>query len=92
MAKNYSVSEARARLPEILEDVEAGKEVHLTRRGKPVAVVVSTDRFEAMQKRRIGFMEAHREFMKTHSPEDIALEPGYFESLRDRSPGRDVKL
>jgi prevent-host-death family protein len=35
------VSEARATLPDILERVQAGEEVTLTRHGVPVAVVVS---------------------------------------------------
>lgn len=39
-----TVSEARAALPEILDRVLDGEEVTVTRRGKPVAVVVSPDR------------------------------------------------
>ena len=36
----YSVTDARANLPEILDRVEAGDEVTLTRHGRPVAVIV----------------------------------------------------
>lgn len=39
-----SVSEARATLPELLDRVEAGEEVTITRHGKPVAVMVKPDR------------------------------------------------
>ncbi|MGI8984922.1 MAG: type II toxin-antitoxin system Phd/YefM family antitoxin [Acidimicrobiales bacterium] len=39
-----SVSEARAGLPAVLDRVEAGEEVTITRHGKPVAVVVRPDR------------------------------------------------
>lgn len=38
-----TVSEARAALPEILDRVEAGEEVTITRHGKPTAVVVRPD-------------------------------------------------
>lgn len=38
-----TVSEARAALPEILDRVEAGEEVMITRHGKPAAVVVRPD-------------------------------------------------
>ena len=38
-----TVSEARAALPEILDRVEAGEEVTITRHGKPAAVVVRPD-------------------------------------------------
>lgn len=36
----YSVAEAKARLSELLHDVEAGKNVVITRRGTPVARLV----------------------------------------------------
>ncbi len=38
-----SVSEARARLPEVLDRVAMGDEVTITRHGQPVAVVVRPD-------------------------------------------------
>lgn len=38
-----SVTEARAKLPEILDEVDAGREVTITRHGKPVAVVTRPD-------------------------------------------------
>ena len=49
-----TVSEARAALPEILDRVEAGEEVTITRHGKPAAVVVRPD---ALRTRR-----AHQAF------------------------------
>lgn len=38
-----SVSEARARLPELLDQVEGGAEIVLTRHGKEVAVLIRPD-------------------------------------------------
>ncbi|MDQ3763630.1 MAG: type II toxin-antitoxin system Phd/YefM family antitoxin [Actinomycetota bacterium] len=38
-----SVSEARARLPEVLDRVAEGDEITITRHGQPVAVVVRPD-------------------------------------------------
>jgi len=38
-----SVSETRARLPEVLDRVAEGDEVTITRHGRPVAVVVRPD-------------------------------------------------
>ena len=40
---HMSVSEARASLPDVLDRVEAGEEVTITRHGRPVAVVVGVD-------------------------------------------------
>ena len=42
-----SVSEARATLPELLDRVEEGEEVVITRHGKAVAVVIRPDRLRA---------------------------------------------
>ncbi len=39
-----NVSEARAALPQILDRVDSGEEVTITRHGKPVAVLVRPDR------------------------------------------------
>ena len=39
----WNVTEARAHLPEILQRVEAGDEVTLTRHGRAVAVIVRPD-------------------------------------------------
>lgn len=46
-----SVDEARAELPHLLERVEAGEEVVIARKGKPVARLV---RFQSKGKRQFG--------------------------------------
>jgi prevent-host-death family protein len=43
MSKQYSIAEARRNLPTLVNEVESGTEVELTRRGTPVAVVVSLE-------------------------------------------------
>jgi prevent-host-death family protein len=92
MARSYSVADARANLPGILNDVEAGKEVQLTRRGQPVAVVLSVQKYEALRRHHASFAEAYREFIGRHSPQEIGVEPDFFDSIRDREPGRRVRL
>jgi prevent-host-death family protein len=92
MAKTYSVADARAHLPDILDAVEAGKEIQLTRRGRAVAVVLSRQRYEALRREHEGFGEAYRAFLGRHSPEEIGLETDFFDSIRDREPGRRVRL
>jgi prevent-host-death family protein len=51
MDRTLNVSDARATLPEILDQVETGDEVTITRHGRPVAVLVRPD---ALQSRRAG--------------------------------------
>jgi prevent-host-death family protein len=90
--KTYSVAQARANLPAILNEVGAGHEVYLTRRGETAAVVVSTARYESLRGKGTTFDQAYGEFLRRRSLADIDLDPSYFDSLRDRSPGRKVRL
>ena len=92
MSKSYSVAAARAHLPEILDDVEAGKDVELTRRGRPVALVLSPQRYEMLRSEHTNFGDAYRAFLGRHTAEEIGLAPGFPDSLRAREPGRRVRL
>jgi prevent-host-death family protein len=92
MAKSYSIAEARYRLPAIIDQAEAGLEIELTRRGKPVAVLISPRQLERLRGGRPRFLEAYKAFLRKHSLEEVGIEPEFFESLRDRSAGRKVSL
>ena len=41
---SYSLADAKARLSELIDQVEAGETVEITRRGKPVARIVGAER------------------------------------------------
>jgi len=86
MPKSYSVTHAR--LSDILDDVIAGKEVQLTRRGRRVAVVLSPRRYDALRGEHTKFGDAYRAFQDRHALQDVGLEPAFFDSIRDRAPGR----
>lgn len=92
MLKSYTVASARAKLAEIVDEVEAGKEVELTRRGKKVAVVMSAARYARLRGDRVAFMTAYERFRGEHDLEEVGVEPGWTKGLRDRTVGRDVKL
>ena len=92
MSKSYSVADARAHLPEILDDVEAGKEIELTRRGRAVAVVISTEKYEALRREQSNFGDAYRAFVDRHSMAEVGLEADFLDSVRDRGPGRKIRL
>jgi prevent-host-death family protein len=92
MSKRYSIAEARSNLPSIVDQAASGHEIELTRRGKPVAVVVSHRELERLRGTKTGFGEAYRRFLKTHSPREIGLEDEEIHSTRDRGPGRKVSL
>jgi len=56
-----TATEARAALPELLDRVQAGEEVTITRHGQPVAVVVRPD---SLRTRRAGRAQALAESVK----------------------------
>jgi prevent-host-death family protein len=88
----YSVAECRAHLPSIIERAEAGEAVEITRRGRPVAVIVSREEFERLRSERPAFAEVYRAFLKKFSLAEVGLDADFAASVRDRSPGRRVKL
>jgi prevent-host-death family protein len=92
MPKRYSIADARAHLPTIVDDAEAGQEIELTRRGKPVAVVVSLRELERLRGARTQFRDAYRRFLQSHALRDIGLDADFLGSTRDRAPGRKVSL
>ncbi|SRR5690606_35696297 len=92
MLKRFSIAEARANLSTIVDQVEAGQEIELTRRGKPVAVVLSLRELERLRGERTSFGEAYGRFLQAHPLREVGLEEGYFDSARDRGHGRKVSL
>ena len=91
--RRHSVAEARRHLPALIRAAEGGSTVEISRRGEPVAVLVSRQRFEDLSGGRPDFMEAYREFLRKTDLEALDLDPDeIFADVRDRSPGRDVEL
>lgn len=88
MPKQYSIAQAKDNLPGIVHEAEAGSEVELTRRGQPVAVIVSVDQYRQLSGRKSNFWEEVTKFREETDLVALAVGPEYFESLRDRSPGR----
>jgi antitoxin Phd len=92
MPKSLSIADARNRLAKVVHDVETGPPVELTRRGKPVAMIVSVREFERLAGARGSFAAALRRFRTKNDLRKAGIDPGSFRRLRDASPGRSVKL
>jgi prevent-host-death family protein len=90
MSNRYSIAEARDRLTQLVRDAENGMSVELTRRGKPVAILVSLSEYEKLHKRGMSFWEALEEFKREVDLKSIGIEPSTFEGLRDQTKGREV--
>jgi antitoxin (DNA-binding transcriptional repressor) of toxin-antitoxin stability system len=89
-----TVSEARARLPEILDRIERGEEITITRHGRPAAVMLRPD---AVRSRRNDAVfaqarEIHRllEEARQQPLGPATMDPAYAEELiREIRAGRD---
>lgn len=92
MAQSYAIAEARANLPTIIDEVEAGMAVELTRRGKVVAIMISVAEYQRLRSKRASFRDAYQQFLKKHSLAEAGLEPGFARKVRDRGTGRKVDL
>ena len=90
--QQYSIADARKNLPGLVDEAEAGAEVQLTRRGRPVAVVVSIDQYERLKASRTTFAEAYRNFRQKFPEGTQGIGTRYFKGLRDRQSGRKVEF
>lgn len=92
LQKEFSIAEAKSKLPAIIHSVEDGPAVKLTRHGKPVAVLLSIRDYEMLCPKKEGFRDALMEFRKKIEKEKIEITDSDFEELRDTSPGRKIEL
>jgi prevent-host-death family protein len=70
--REVQVSEAKAQLPSLLDDVERGETVIITRHGKPIArIVPATDRRQVEIVRVMAEIEEFRKTMPRIPLEDI---------------------
>jgi antitoxin Phd len=90
--KQFSIAEAKNKLPSIIHFVEKEPYVELTRRGKPVAVLLSIQEYERLSRKFSGFWSAVTAFRQNIQDKGIRISDKDFEGLRDSSLGREVKL
>lgn len=91
MQKQYPIAEAKNKLPAIIHDVEEGSIVQFTRRGRPVAVLVSLGDYERLSKQKKGFWAALQAFRSNMLQyEDIVIGDADFKGLRDTDSGREM--
>ena len=86
--RSVSITEARARLPGLVKEAEAGEPIHITRCGEPVAVLVSSKRYQQLVHGRPSFGAALDRFLGGVELAEVGLGRGESEDLRDRGAGR----
>lgn len=92
MTKRYSIAEARQNLAAVVHELDRRARIELTRRGKPVAVILSMREFERVSAPRGRFWDAYKSFCEAVNLPKLGIDPTVFEGVRDRTPGREVEL
>ncbi|MCP4423172.1 MAG: type II toxin-antitoxin system Phd/YefM family antitoxin [Chloroflexi bacterium] len=86
---SYSIAETRNQFAALVRNVEEKKRaIKITRRGKTVAVILSVDEYQRMQRgsAQKGFWEAYQEWRSAWQAEDLSIDDGIWDDVRDRSP------
>ena len=102
MGQGVSISEAKAHLASLVQAAEAGEVVHISRHGRPVAVLLSEGHYHALQQQRRGLslgsvIAQWRAGARPQQGEAWPVGAGgtgihAIEAWRDRSRGREVQL
>jgi antitoxin Phd len=89
--RRYSIAAARDNFPSLVHAAEAGAAIELTRRGKPIAVLLALEEYERLTTGRRGFREDYLEFLRRNP--DLATDgvesEDWLRGVRDPSPGGD---
>jgi len=86
-SSRVSIAEARQNFARLIKRAEQGKTIEITRRGKPVAVLVSAAEYAAITGDRPSFIDATKRLR-----ERLEIGDAEFKGLREKSPGRDISL
>ncbi|HSH04372.1 MAG TPA: type II toxin-antitoxin system Phd/YefM family antitoxin [Anaerolineae bacterium] len=89
MNKEMSIADARNHFTAVVRDVETDTPITLTRRGKPVAVILSMAEYERLQTNTIGFWQAFSAFNQEINLAGLHITPDIFTDVRDNTAGRD---
>jgi prevent-host-death family protein len=91
MVKRYSIAQARHDLAAIVHELEQQQSVELTRRGEPVAVMLSVQEYRRLLTNKGDFWTTYMAFC-AEQPLDTHDLDAFLHTLRDPSPGRDIHL
>jgi prevent-host-death family protein len=85
MTRDLSIAHARNRLAALVREVEQGQLVRLTRRGQPVAVLLSLREYERLGPRRPDLWMAIEAFRRQRDLRHLDVDE-IFDGVRDVPP------
>jgi prevent-host-death family protein len=90
--RSVTVAEARQNLARLIRTAERGRAVQITRRGEPVAVLLSASEYLHLKGERPAFARAVDAVRDRLDVTRLDIGDADFEGLRDVSAGREVSL
>jgi prevent-host-death family protein len=89
----YTIAEARHNLAAIVHELEDKEQIELTRRGEPVAVLLSMRAYQRLTTPATDFWDAYQTWRQALEAAGVDINPDeVFADVRDRSSGREVDL
>lgn len=92
MEEQYTIADAKNKLPSLIHSVETGQPVKLTRHGRPVAILLSIKDYQRLNRKRGGYWSALNSLRKHMEKKGVVVTGEEFEDVRDDSTGREVDL
>lgn len=90
MLNTYSIAEAKAHLAQVVRQAEERGPVELTRRGRPVAMVISIPDYQRLGGKPKPGWDAVAQVRREYDFESLDIDPDeVFTEEKDRSPGKD---
>ncbi|MFH1981089.1 MAG: type II toxin-antitoxin system prevent-host-death family antitoxin [Pseudomonadota bacterium] len=91
MTDQFTIAEAKNRLPALVHSVEKGPAVKLTRHGRPVAVLLSLREYDRLNRKKgDGYWHTLAMLRQVMEREDAFISDGDLSNLREETPGRAV--
>ena len=90
VARSFSIAEAKNQLSKLVHDAEGGAPIELTRRGEPVAVLLSVSDYKRLTADKAAFWERFAQFRTDHRVDQLGIEPDvWLGGVRSASRSRD---
>ncbi len=86
-----TISYLKNHLPECVHNVEQGEDIQITRHGKPVAVIVSLDRYNRALGEGKGIFNSYLHWRKLHPDADGFCDEE-IESMRNKEPHEPTNI
>ena len=86
--KSSTIAEAKNNLSQLIHQLESDEAIHLTRHGKPVAVMLSEANYQKLANKNNSLYQAIQQW-RNELDNDVALTETELKSLRAASSGRE---